>query len=71
MRSSAVVERREDERTLEAAERVGAQNAYVQRARQSLERKKQILLEGGAGESAGGEDGKAARLAGSPSEPPS
>jgi tetratricopeptide (TPR) repeat protein len=59
------------ERTLEAAERVGAQNTYVQRARQSLERMKQILLEGGPGESAGSGDGKAAPLAGSPSEPPS
>lgn len=60
------------ERTLEAAERIGAQNAYVQRARQSLERMKQILLEGGGeGESAGGNGGEAAPLAGSGAKPPS
>ncbi len=59
------------ERTLEAAERLGAQNPYVGRARQSLERMKQILLEGEEGKSAGGGEGETAPMAGAAGKPPS
>ena len=44
------------ERTLEAAERIGAQNPYVQRTRQSLDRLKQLLLDDSDRASAGVHD---------------